>query len=872
MKNNRKKHVLPPRWAQRFLEGYCRPELIEDLQGDLNEYFDRNAKTKGATKAKLIYVLDVMKFLRVYTIKTPKFINLLMHWIMISSYVKTSSRNIVRHKLFSTINIVGLAVSMSVGLLMIVFISDLASYDDFHEKKDRIYRITTRDFNNVDLASTSVLAGKLIKESFPGLEDITTLRRGFGGDADTGERIVPIGGLWADESFLKVFTLPMLHGNPATALKYPYSIVLTEDAATKLFGTSDVLGKPLKFDTTNYVVTGVLENIPKLSHLRFESLASFSTVELANPKTDGDFLSWGSVYMNHVYILLPDNVRPESLQVNLDKLSADQNGNSARSISLGLQPLTNIALGRGLENQLGPKLPNLATWILLGLTGIVILSACFNYTNLSIARSLRRSREVGIRKVIGATKGHVVNQFVVESVIIALMALAFSFVLFVFLRSQFFSLHPFVPSLVSLELSPVRILYFIVFAITVGVFSGILPALFYARVNAVQVLKNVSSLEVFKNISIRKSLIVLQYVFSLIFITTTILSYKQYKSFIAFDLGFTTENIVNIFLQGNKADLLVKELAEIPEVSGTSQSSLVMSLGRNHNTIAKYGSLPDSSNVWLNFVDEHYLPMHDHQFIAGKNFTPRPEGADEIEIIVNERFLKRFGMDGDPVKALGEIISIENKNLSIAGIVKDFHYETVEDEILPMAFRYFTNPDYGYVNAKISTNDWYGAMQNIEKAWKKIDKVHPIDAEFYDDQIKHAYSQFSMMIKVIGFLAFLALCIASMGLFGMVVFTTETRLREISIRKVFGASEGKLVLLLCRGFIVLLALAAFIALPVTYLFFDKVVLSNFVYHDPINLSEMFVGLFVVMMIALLMLATQTFKVARSNPAEVLKNE
>jgi ABC-type antimicrobial peptide transport system permease subunit len=443
----------------------------------------------------------------------------------------------------------------------------------------------------------------------------------------------------------------------------------------------------------------------------------------------------------------------------------------------------------------------------------------------------------------------------------------------VFLRDQFLSLHPFVPSLVSLKLSLPRIFYFIIFAITVGIFAGLLPALFYGRVNAVQVLKNVSSLEVFRNISIRKSLIVLQYVFSLIFITTTILGYKQYKSFLAFDLGFSTENIVNIFLQGNKADLLVKELSEIPEVNGISQSLLVMSLGSNYNTIAKHGSLPDSSNVWLNFVDEHYLPLHAHQFVVGKNFSPRSSGSDESEIIVNQQFLRRFdiGTD-DPVKALGEIITIEDKNLAIVGVVKDFHYETVEDAIQPMVFRHFSNPDYGYVNVKISTNDWSLAMEKIDDAWKKIDKVHAIDAAFYDDQIKHAYSQFSMMIKVIGFLAFLALCIASMGLFGMLVFSTETRLREISIRKVFGAGEWRLVLLLCKGFVFLLVLAAVIALPVTYLFFDKVVLSNFAYHAPIQLSEMLPGLFAVMIIAVLMLASQTFKVARSNPAEVLKNE
>jgi ABC-type antimicrobial peptide transport system permease subunit len=867
------KKILPPHWASRFLEWYCRPQLYEDLQGDLNEYFQRNLIAKGLAMARFIYVLDVLKFLRFYTIRTPKFINLLIHWIMIGSYFKTSSRSILRYKLFSTINIIGLAVSMSVGLLMIVFISDLTSYDNFHEKKDRIYRITTRDVNNVDLASTSVLAGRLIKESFPGLENITLLRRGFGGDAFTGEKTLPVGGLWADASFLSIFSFPLLHGNATTALKDPYSIVLTESTAERLFGTTDVVGRHLIFDSTQYLVTGVLENIPRLTHLRFETLVSFSTVELANPEMDGDFLSWGSVYMNHVYVLLPDRIRVKSLRASLDRISAEQNVNHARPIALGVQPLTKIALGKQLENQLGPKLPNLATGILLGLTAIVILSACFNYTNLSIARSLRRSREVGVRKVIGATKAHIVNQFVVESVMIALMALVFSFVLFVLLRAQFLSLHPFVSSLVSLDLSPTRIVYFIIFALIVGITAGLLPALFYSKVNTITVLKNVPSLALFKHLSLRKSLIVVQYVFSLVFITTTVLGYKQYKDFIAYDLGFNTENIVNIFLQGNKADVLVKELSEIPEVSGVSQSLLVMSLGRNYNTIAKYGNEPDSSNVWVNFVDEHYLPLHEHEFIIGQNFSPKPLSADESEIVVNEQFLRRFNIGmGDPSKALGEVITVENKKLAIVGVVKDFHYETIEDKIQPMVFRYFTNADYGYVNVKVSTNDWFGVMQSIEKAWGKIDKVHALDAQFYDDQIKHAYSQFSMMIKVIGFLAFLAVCIASMGLFGMVVFSTETRLREVSIRKVFGADEWRLVLLLSRGFIYLLAIAALIALPVTYISFEKVVLSNFAYHAPIQLIELAPGLLGVVMIAVLMLVTQTVKVARSNPAEVLKNE
>ncbi len=350
------------------------------------------------------------------------------------------------------------------------------------------------------------------------------------------------------------------------------------------------------------------------------------------------------------------------------------------------------------------------------------------------------------------------------------------------------------------------------------------------------------------------------------------MGYKQYKSFLTFDLGFKTENILNIKLQGNQAELLIKALSERPEVTEVSRSLIVMSLGSRYGTTMKYGK-SDSATVMLNFINEHYLPMHEHKILAGRNFAPRPENAEESEVIVNEKALKHFDIGGgDPVKALGEVISMENKSLTIVGVVEDFHYETVEEEIEPMAFRYFHYGTNGYVNAKIATQDWSSVMASIETAWRKIDKVHPLEATFYEDQIQEAYNQFSVMIKVIGFLAFLAISIASMGLFGMVVFTTETRLKEISIRKVLGASEGKLVFLLSKGFLLLLSLAALIALPVTYLFFDKVVLSNFAYHEPIRLTEILMGFLIIMVIAFVMVLSQTLKVARTNPAEVLKNE
>jgi len=281
MKKQRQHH--PPLWAQRFVEWYCKPGLVEDLIGDLNEYFDRNVQSVGPFTAKVIYIIDAIKFFRSYTIRTPRFVNLFINWIMIGSYIKTSGRNLLRNKLFSSINIVGLAISMSVGLLLIAFVLDLRSYDRFHQNGERIYRITNILTSNHEqsskYASTSIKTGKLIREKVTGIEEVAIVRNDFSQDAKVGDNIFPINGLWAEPSLFRVFTFPMLEGNPDTALKDPYSIVLTETAAKKLFGNESALGKVIKFDTLDYQVTGIMKDVPFFSHINFEALVSLSTAE-----------------------------------------------------------------------------------------------------------------------------------------------------------------------------------------------------------------------------------------------------------------------------------------------------------------------------------------------------------------------------------------------------------------------------------------------------------------------------------------------------------------------------------------------------------------------------------------------------------------
>jgi putative ABC transport system permease protein len=439
---------------------------------------------------------------------------------------------------------------------------------------------------------------------------------------------------------------------------------------------------------------------------------------------------------------------------------------------------------------------------------------------------------------------------------------------------------PEIQRLVKLDLSPTVIAAFVAFSVIVGVIAGFMPAIFFSKTSAIHALTNVpATTKVLKHLTLRRALAVIQYTFTLIFITTTAMGYVQYKNILAFDLGFNTENILNISMQGNQPDEFFKELSEIPEVTALSRSLIVTSVGNAWGGYMKYKDSRDSALVMTNDVDENYLSVHGYKLIAGGNFITKPASAEAAgEVIVNQQFLKRFNIGtSDPEKAIGEVITFSNfranrRKMTIVGVMKDFHYGKVDNLIGPVAFMHWIPGDRAIINAKIQTSDMPATLAKIASVWKKIDRVHPFQAEFYDESIEEAYSEYSAMIKIIGFLSILAISIASMGLFGMVVFTTETRLKEIGIRKVMGATSGNLIYLLSHGFLLLLSISALFALPATYFFFEKFVLANFPYHTPVRVTEMFSGLLAVLLIAIVMIGSQTMKAARSNPAEVLKNE
>lgn len=798
---------------------------------------------------------------------------------MIASYLKTGKRVITRHRVFSIINIIGLAASMSVGLLFITILADILRYDQFHEKKDRIVRVTTHtktSHDDVQLATSPyVLAGE-IKEQVPEVEQATTLGQ-FSNEFRVGDKVQALEGHWAQSSFFEVFSFQLISGDPSKALSDPNSVVITSSAATRMFGTTDVLGKtmtlnnPQEGKNPEFVITGVMNDVTKLSQMKFEALVSFATIDANND----DLNDWGNIWSNYTYVLLREGADTDHLQSSLEKISTTQNtkrGDSNESISFNLQPFTSVVFfGDRLDNEIGPTMPPRFLWLISGLSIVILITACFNYTNLSVARASARMREVGIRKVIGARAKQVMAQFMVESTVIALMALALAFAIFLLIRPQFLSLTPNLGRLLDLTLTPTHVLLFILFAILTGLISGFVPGMFFSKISSASALRGTGLTKTSSRMGMRKVLIVVQYVFALVFITSTVILYKQYQDRVNFDLGFNTNNIVNINLQGNDADVLESKLAQLPEVKATSRALMITSTGSNFYTYVKGSTPNDSIRSWYNKIDEKYLQLFDFRIIAGRNISGRLPETPEREAVVNQALIKQLNIaSGDPAKAVGQVVFIENKELTIVGVVEDFHYSTLDRPIGPFVFRQLDNSRI--LNVKIESNDLPATMAKLETTWKTIDDTHTMNAQLYDHQIENAYREYSSIGKLVGFLSFLTVIICSLGLLGMVVFAAETRMKEMSVRLVLGATTWNVTYLLGRNFLLMLVTSMVIAIPVTWFFFTNVVLVNVAYHNPVGLTELFSGSTGVAIIALVVMISQGLRVSRTNPAKVLRSE
>jgi putative ABC transport system permease protein len=860
-----------PRLAERLFDWYCGLAKVDDLRGDLEELFHRNVGSSGYRKAKNIYWRQVLSLIFSYAIRKRKR-NASHHHLssanpfdMLSNYFKVGFRNLVRHRYFTMLNMVGLAIGMSVSLLILTLFISVTDYDEFHINKKYIYRVLTYTNNGKELASAPPILGEKLKAEYPGIKDVIQIDRSLYADEPLPKHNVPTFGFYVDPSFLSAFTFPLIQGDATTALADPHSVVLTETQAKTIFGDDDPMGKSITVNGISHQVTGIMKDYPGNCHLQFQALAPYAAIsshQLDVPVEE----AWSKFTSHYVYLRLNEDQDPSKLQSYLDRVAADVYKSSPDlKATFHLQALGDITPGPELDNDIGPGWSYLSFVIAGGVALLILLPACFNYTNISIARALKRSREIGLRKTLGGLRRQIFAQFIAETVIVTVVSLIGALAIFFLIRSEFREMMVNAAGL-DLSLTFGRVLYFLLFAIITGFVAGVLPALHFSRLNPIEAIKNNVPSKTFSAIRLRKALIVFQFSLCLFFILSLVIFNKQYRYAMSFDLGFNEENILDVDLYQVNPEVVRNEFSKLPFVQKISFSSSTM----GHGVPMTWSSLEgkqDSLETFFMYVDPNFIDNMDLKLLAGKTFDDN--NKVETSVIINETMMKRLSFAG-PSEAIGQYLHVDTLSLRIIGVIRDFHFWQLHAP--PGNFFFRSNPNkYTLANIKVATNDAQSALLEMETTWRKISNGGLFTSRFLSEATAMAFGNYVTMMKILGFLGGLAVSISCLGLLGMVVYTAESKTKEVGIRKVMGASRLSLAFLLSKDFLRLMLIASVFALPITLLL-DKALSGMDHYRVAITFLDIFAGTVIMFALGVATMASQTWRTASINPAETLKYE
>jgi putative ABC transport system permease protein len=793
---------------------------------------------------------------------------------MIKNYLKIALRNLWRHRIFSFINIMGLAVGMSACFLIFLYVRFELSYDSFHSKADRIYRVVCDIRTPTETLKFSVPSWampKNIAQEFPEVESFART---------TGDNVLIRKGnikfqeensQWADSTLFTVFDFKLLKGNPRTALREPLSVVFTETAAKKYFGDANPIGQSLLItgDGLAATVTGVMKDIPENSQIKGDVFLSMTTLtQKLNPKLEEQWGNFGAV----TFLLLKPGTSPKALEAKfpafLQKRDGDGMKNSKMFYTLSLEPLRDVYLHSTRD---GSKTGNMNNVYIFSIVAVfILLIACFNFVNLTTARSAERAKEVGIRKVVGAAKGQLASQFIGESVIICLIAFLLSVGACVLLLPLFNNMAGKIisPGIFS-NLSYLGIL--LLAAVGVGLLAGTYPALVLSSFKPVVVLKGRFVTGV-RGILLRKSLVVIQFTLSIGLIIATIIVYTQMRYMRSQDLGFNKDQMMVIDTQNDAAkEAFRNSVAGIPNVKSVSMSSSVPGGGdpTAYSQIENIKGEMQIANLELFFVDFDYVGQFGIRMIAGRSFS-RDFGTDTTQaMILNEAAVKMFGYSS-PQQAVGKKFSQWGREGKIIGVMKDFHFRSLQEEIKPLSMR-IEPGGCNLLCVKVAADNLPSTIASVEKKWQAAIPNRPFSYFFLDEFFDKQYRSEERFGKLFLNFAILAIFISCLGLLGLASYSTIQRTKEIGVRKVIGASVGNIVNLLSRDFILLIGIAFLIASPLIY-FFMKGWLRDFAYRVPISWWMFVLAGLLALVIALATISFQAIRAAVANPVKSLRTE
>jgi len=807
---------------------------------------------------------------------------------MIKNFIKTAFRSLLKNKGFTAINILGLALGLATCLLIVFYVIDELSYDRYNTKADRIYKLNTDIKFGGNASSYAIGPPPLAVEAaanIPEVEKATRLLiateiRFKKGEENINEAKVA----YADSTLFDVFTLPMLKGNPKTALKEPNSIVLTERAAQKYFNTTDAIGRFLTMvnSNVNYKVTGVIENMPEQSHFNFDYLLSMSTLEGSRANV------WNS-FIYSTYLLVKPGTNKNAFAKKLDalfqkhfeqqpgfnKVNFAKNGNYVR---VNVTPLTDIHLFSNRQYELGTNSSITYIYIFSAIALFILLIACINFMNLSTARSANRAREVGVRKVLGSPRKYLIAQFLSESLLITFVATILA-VLAAWLLLPLFNQIAGKELSITLQTIGWLLPSVVVIIIVVGVLAGAYPAFYLSAFQPINVLKGKLSAG-FKGGGFRNFLVVLQFSVSIFLIIGTIVIYNQLNYIQHKNLGFDRSHVVvvkNTVGLAN-AKTFKEQVKQIAGVSNASLSGFLPTGSLRQPNSVFTTRVPNSKNalfteIWP--VDEDYLPTMGMKLSKGRNFE-KGSIADSTGMIINETAARMLGFTNDPLgKKLyyvperdgGSDTSI--KEYRVIGVIKDFNFASLRDNITPVVMMLANNN--GALSIKLSGTNVTPYVSQIENKWNQLSPNQHFGYSFMDEDFNTAYRTEQRTGKLFLIFTTLAVVIACLGLFSLAAYAAEQRNKEIGIRKVLGASVSAIVGMLSKDFIKLVLVSFAIAAPLAWLVMHKW-LQGFAYRQNIQWWVVAAAGLGALAIAFVTISTQSFKAAVANPAESLKGE
>jgi putative ABC transport system permease protein len=807
---------------------------------------------------------------------------------MFRNYLKTAFRNLIKSKFYTSLNIIGLAVGLATCLLIFLYVLDELSYDKFNTQADRIYRVNNEiKFGNnyMDLAVAPALQGSTMVREMPQIEQYTRIRWFGSFLVKKGNENVKEGRVgFADSTLFDVFSFPVIAGNPKTALKEYHSLVITESMARKYFNTTDALGKTLLInDTGNYKITAVIRDIPKQSHFNFD----FFLPMVENQGSNDD--NWLSENWN-TYVLLKPNADVKQVEAELNpfmdrhvgpqlksviNLGLDEFKKSGGFIRSNLTPLTDIHLHSNKIGELDGNGNAQFVYIFSAIALLILLIACVNFMNLSTARSSNRAKEVGVRKVLGSLKKSLVTQFLTESLLISFIALSFSLVVAWLLLPYFNQLagkniqH-------TVLFHPFMLLWMVALMLVVGLLAGSYPAFFLSSFQPIDVLKGKLA-GGFKRSWLRSSLVVFQFIISIVLIFGTVVIYSQLNYIRHKDIGFNRNQVITINQTnalGDQALAFKNELLQISGVQNCSMSGyLPVNFNRNTNSYFTSTAFDPSTGMamqsWV--VDENYIPTLDLKIQEGRNFSPQYP-TDSTGMIINEAAAKFLGGKDLLNKKLYSLTDIKTKKVNeyhIVGVIKNFNFSSLRDVVTPLAL--FLGKDNGNISARIHTSDIPSVMAQIKNKWKAISPAQPFDYSFMDEDFNKLYTGEQTTGQIFITFAILAIVIACLGLFGLITYAAEQRIKEIGIRKVLGANVGNIMTMISKDFLKLILIAALFAFPLAWWGTSKW-LQDFAYR--VSMSWWFFAFagVLTLLIALLTISFQAIKAATANPVTSLRSE